>query len=1072
MIFLLRAAVLSLFALATSTMAAGSPVITAITVTPARTSIVQGSTIQFKATATMSDGTFSDVTAISEWKTSHPEFATITTTGLAAGVGAGASNMAAKIGAVTGATILTVTNGASSNPTVVSIAVKPANASLAPNASLQYSATATLSDGNTSDVTGSATWTSSATGIATISAGGLAKALAPGTSSISAAIGSIKSSTALTVAGTGTGTATIKTITVTPARTSIPQGSPLQFTATALMSDGTTKDVTSSSQWTTSHPEVATVNAAGLARGVGLGASNMAAKNGAVTGATILTITAGTSSPPTVKSIAVSPSNASLAANATLQYTAIATLSDGTTSNVTASATWASSATGIATISAGGLASALTAGTAGISAAIGSIKSATTLTVTGTGTGTAVIKTITVTPARTSITQGSSLQFTATATLSDGKTKDITSTSQWTTSHPEVVTINATGSARGVGLGASNMAAKNGNVTGATILTVTTATSPNPTVTSLSVTPVNASLALAETLQYAAIATLSDGTTSNVTSSVTWKSSSPAAATISAGGLLTGVASGVSTVSAVLGSVSGATGVTVQTAGPSAHTDVLTYKNNLSRTGLNSTETQLTTANVKSAGFGVKLHLPVDGLVFAQPLYVSQLSINGGLHNVVFIVTEHNSAYAYDSDSGVLLWRKPLNVAGETTSDDRTCDSISPEIGVTATPVIDRTAGTVGAIYIVAMSKDSGSVYHQRVHALDLATGAEIFGGPREVQATYPTAGGGTTTFDPGAYKDRAGLLLLNGEVYTSWTSHCDDNPYTGWIIAYDGATLNRTRVFNIAPNSNGVGPSIWMSGGAPAVDSSGFMYILAGQGAFETTLDANGFPNLQDYGNSFLKISTANHSMAVADYFAMWNEVSESNADLDLGGGGAMLLPDLVDASGAVKHLAIGAGKDQIIYVVDRDSLGRFNPTKNNIWQEVDGAMAAGVRSTPAYFNGHVYLSDRDHSLKSFTISAAKLPEAPTSQSAATFIYPGTSAVVSANGPSNGIVWAAEAASTGVLHAFDANNLAIELYNSKQAANGRDSYGGGSKWPPVTVADGKVFVVGKTEIAVFGLLH
>jgi hypothetical protein len=1071
MIVLLRATVLSLFALAMSTMAAGAATITAITVTPARTTISQGDTLQFKATATMSDGTFSNVTAISEWKTSRAEVATITTTGLATGAGAGASNMAAKIGAVTGATILTVTKAGSANPTVVSIAVKPANASLAPNATLQYTATATLSDGTTSDVTSSAAWTSSATGIATIAAGGLAKALAAGTSSISAAIDAIKSSTTLTVAGTGTGTATIKTITITPARTSIVQGSSLQFTATALMSDGTTKDVTSSSQWTTSHPEVATVNAAGLALGVGLGASNMAAKNGAVTGATILTITKGTSSPPTVKSIAVSPANASLAANATLQYTAIATLSDGTTSNVTASATWASSATGIATVSAGGLASALAVGTASISAAIGSIKSAATLTVTGSGTGTAVIKAIAVTPARTSITQGSSLQFTATATLSDGKTKDVTSTSLWTTSRPEVVTINAAGLARGVGQGASNMAAKNGAVTGATILTVTQGTSPNPTVTSLAVTPANASLAPTQTLQYAAIATLSDGTTNNVTSSVTWNSSSPAAATISAGGLLTGVAAGFSTVSAVLGSVSGATGVTVQT-GPSAHTDVLTYKNNLSRTGLNSTETQLTLANVNSGGFGLKLHLPIDGLVFAQPLYVSQLSINGSLHNVVFIVTEHNSAYAYDSDNGVLLWRKPLNVAGETTSDDRGCDQVSPEIGMTATPVIDRSAGTSGAIYMVAMSKDSGSVYHQRVHALDLATGAEILGSPREVQATYPTAGGGTTTFDAGAYKERAGLLLLNGEVYTSWTSHCDFDPYTGWIIAYDGATLNRTRVFNIAPNSLGVGPSIWMSGGAPAVDSSGFMYILAGQGAFETTLDANGFPNLQDYGNSFLKISTANHTMAVADYFAMWNEVSETIADLDLGGGGAMLLPDQVDVTGAVKHLAIGAGKDAIVYVVDRDSLGGFNPSKNNIWQELDGAMADAVRSTPAYFDGHVYLSDRDHSLKSFTISAAKLPEAPTSQTAATFIYPGTSAVVSANGSSNGIVWAAEAAKTGVLHAYNANNLATELYNSKQAANGRDSYGAGNKYPPVTVADGKVFVVSKTEIAVFGLLH
>jgi fibronectin type 3 domain-containing protein len=500
----------------------------------------------------------------------------------------------------------------------------------------------------------------------------------------------------------------------------------------------------------------------------------------------------------------------------------------------------------------------------------------------------------------------------------------------------------------------------------------------------------------------------------------------------------------------------------------STHTDVLTYKNDSSRTGANLNESILTTANVKSASFGLLRVLPADGAVYAQPLYLSQLTVGGSPHNVVFIVTEHDSAYAYDSDSGAQLWHVPLTLSGETSSDDRSCDQITPEIGATATPVIDRSAG---AIYVVAMSKDKSGVYHQRLHALDVTTGSELFGGPREIQASYPTAGGGTTTFDPGAYKERAGLLLLNGEVYTSWTSHCDDNPYTGWMIAYDQKTLAQTRVFNIAPNSDGLGPSIWMSGAAPSADSAGNIYVLAGNGVFETSLDANGFPNAQDYGNSFLKISTANNTLAVADYFTMWNEVSESAADLDLGGTGALLLPDLTDSAGAVQHLAVGAGKDGNIYVVNRDSLGKFNPTRNAIWQELDLAVPNGMRSTAAYFDSHVYLSDRDAPLKAFTITAAKLSLTPTAQTTVSFGYPGTVPVVSANGTQNGIVWGAEVKNPGVLHAFDANNLANELYNSNQAASGRDQYGAGNKYVPPTVADGKVFMAGKTGVGVFGLL-
>jgi hypothetical protein len=503
-------------------------------------------------------------------------------------------------------------------------------------------------------------------------------------------------------------------------------------------------------------------------------------------------------------------------------------------------------------------------------------------------------------------------------------------------------------------------------------------------------------------------------------------------------------------------------------------TDVLTYKNDLSRTGQNLSESTLTPANVTSAGFGLLRNLTVDGKVDAQPLYVSQLNVSGSLHNVVFVATEHDSVFAFDADTGSILWQVSLLATGETLSDPHApCDQVAPEIGITSTPVIDRSAGAHGTLYVVAMSKDASSNYHQRLHALDLATGVELLNGPVEITATYPTAGGGMSTFSPGQYEERAALLLLNGAIYTSWTSHCDSTPYFGWIIAYSASTLSRTAVLNVAPNSGGSGPAIWMSGGGPAADSSGNIYLLTANGAFETALDANGFPINQDFGNSFLKISTAGGSLSVADYFTMFNEVAESAADEDLGSGGGMLLPDLTDSNGTVRHLVIGAGKDGNIYVVNRDAMGKFNSTDNSqIWQQVSGALVSTVFSTPAYFSGTVYYGDVGDTLKAFTISSAKLGTTPQSQSATQFGFPGTAPAVSANGTSNGIVWAHENSNPAVLHAFDAGNLQHELYNSNQAAANRDHFGVGNKFITPTVADGKVFVGTTASVAVFGLLH
>jgi hypothetical protein len=498
--------------------------------------------------------------------------------------------------------------------------------------------------------------------------------------------------------------------------------------------------------------------------------------------------------------------------------------------------------------------------------------------------------------------------------------------------------------------------------------------------------------------------------------------------------------------------------------------DVTTYKNDLNRSGQNLAESTLTLTNVASSTFGLLRMLPVDGRVDAQPLYLSALSAAGGSFNTVFVATEHDSVYAFDSDSGATLWHVSLLGTGETPSDARGCNQVTPEIGITSTPVIDRTAGAHGTLYIVAMSIDSSSNYHQRLHALDVATGAELLNGPVDISASFPATGTATSTFDPKSYEERAALLLSGGTIYTSWTSHCDIAPYGGWIISFAQSTLARNGVLNIAPNSSG-GPAIWMAGGGPAVDASGNIYLLSANGAFETTMDANGFPSNQDFGNSFLKISNAGAGLHVLDYFTMFNEVAESNADMDLGSGGEMLLPDLMDSTNTVRHLMVGAGKDGNIYVVDRDSMGKFNASSNNNYQTLNGALPGGIWSTPAYFNGTVYFGDVSGTLKAFAISSAKLGTAPQSQSATQFIYPGTAPSVSANGTANGIVWAHENAATGVLHAYDATNLAHELYNSNQAPANRDQFGAGNKYITPAIADGKVFVGTTNAVAVFGLI-
>lgn len=525
--------------------------------------------------------------------------------------------------------------------------------------------------------------------------------------------------------------------------------------------------------------------------------------------------------------------------------------------------------------------------------------------------------------------------------------------------------------------------------------------------------------------------------------------------------------------SATSGNLSHTVPITVTVTAAAAGIDITTYHDDVGRTGLNSNETVLTLANVTAATFGLLRTLPVDGLVDGQPLYLSALNVGGQTHNVVFAVSEHDSVYAFDADSGTQIWKTSILGANETTSGNHGCSQITPEIGITSTPVIDRTAGPHGTIFVVGMSQDAQGAYHQRLHALDVTNGTEISGGPTEINASFPGTGagsaGGQVTFAPGQYAERAGLLLLNGVIYMGWTSHCDFQPYTGWLMGYSETSLAQTSVLNLTPN--GSEGSIWMAGAGLAADASGNIYFLDANGTFDATLNASGFPVNSDFGNAFMKVSTSGGTLAVADYFEPFNTISESNADVDLGSGGVLLLPDLKDAAGTTWHLAVGAGKDQKIYVVNRDAMGKFNAQDNSaIYQEIDGAIT-GVWSMPAYFNNTVYYGSVNDFLKAFPITNAKLAPTWAFHSPNSFQYPGTTPAVSANGTTNGIVWAVENSSPAVLHAYDATNL-NELYNSNQATAGRDHFGNGNKFITPLIVNGKVFVGTPAGVAVFGLLN
>ena len=525
-------------------------------------------------------------------------------------------------------------------------------------------------------------------------------------------------------------------------------------------------------------------------------------------------------------------------------------------------------------------------------------------------------------------------------------------------------------------------------------------------------------------------------------------------------------------------------------AAPVLATDVLTFHNNPARTGLNDHETTLAPANVNQDNFGLLFNLSVDGKVDAQPLYISSLPIHGvGRKNVVVVATEHDSVYAFDADSGVPYWHVSLLGNQEAPSDNRGCDQVTPEIGITATPVIIRESGNPGTIYLVAMSKANGkktTVYHQRLHALSLGDGSEVAGSPVEVEASFPgkgpgNNGSGHVIFNPADYKERAALLLHNNIVYTAWASHCDIAPYTGWIIGYHVNSLGRVIVLNVDPNGHptskflpdGSGNSFSGSGAGLSADNNGYLYGLTGSGPFGEP-SPNGFPKNDDYGDTFVKLSPLH--LNVVDYFTPYNQAEEVVDDTGLESGGTLILPNMVAASGEIVHLAVGAGRDGNIYVVNRDRMGKINlktSDNSNVYQEIQNALGGSIFGSPAYFNGYLFYGAVNASLRQFTFHDGLLSTSATSATVNIFSYRGTTPSVSSFGSDSGIVWAYENASSGdaVLHAYNALDLTQELYNTTQAPNKRDAFGPANKSIVPTICNGKVFAATINSVGVFGLL-
>ena len=516
---------------------------------------------------------------------------------------------------------------------------------------------------------------------------------------------------------------------------------------------------------------------------------------------------------------------------------------------------------------------------------------------------------------------------------------------------------------------------------------------------------------------------------------------------------------------------------------PTMAANVTTWRYDITRQGQNTGETKLTPATVNTTQFGKLYSYEVDGYVYAQPLYVGGLTVGGVVHNVLYVATQHDSVFALDADHNQQLWKASLldtahgAAAGATSvpSGDLGTNDIVPEVGITGTPVIDAAAGT---LYVVSKTKESGS-YVSRLHALDLLTGNEKTGSPVVIKGSVAGKGtgnvNGTIAFQPEWELNRTGLLLFNGHVYVVFAAHGDNGPYHGWVFSYDSTTLQQTAIFNTSPNGRGNG--VWHSGAAIAADTiNGVPRIFFTTGNFFDTGAGNPSPtppytNTQNYSNAVIRADVANGALQISDVWTPFDQVTLSSSDADQNSGGIVLLPD---QAGTYPHELIQVGKNGRIEVLDRDNLGGYNTTYNNVAQELSGQIK-GLWSTPAYWNNNVYFWGSGDTLKQFALANGRLSTTPKVTGTITSNFPGVSPVISSNGANNGILWAVrtDAYNSGgpaILYAFDATHVATQLYSSAQNAT-RDSAGKAVKFQVPVVNAGKVYVGTQGEVDVYGEL-
>ncbi len=510
---------------------------------------------------------------------------------------------------------------------------------------------------------------------------------------------------------------------------------------------------------------------------------------------------------------------------------------------------------------------------------------------------------------------------------------------------------------------------------------------------------------------------------------------------------------------------------------PPVHAQVLTSQYDNSRTGCNLNETLLAPQNVNPNQFGKLFSRRVDGAIYAQPLYIPRLEMPGkGRHNVVFVATEHDSVYAFDADGSPQepLWKVSFLDAdkGVTTvpARDVDCPFIRPEVGITSTPAIDLQSGT---LYVLARTKEKTGMfsdrYVQRLHALAVTTGVERFGGPAEVRASIKARGAGSSNgqveFDPLRENPRSSLLLANGHVYLTWASSCDIGPYHGWVMAYDAHTLTQIGAFNTSPDADDSG--IWAGDTGPAADHNGSVFFATGNGKFDVSSGG------RDYGDSVLKLSLAGRQLLVQDYFTPFNQRELDQNDKDLGSGGPLLLPD---QPGPHPHLLVVSGKGGTIYLLDRDRMGKYQSgSDSQIVQCLHGGPDENF-GAPAYWSGHVFFIFTSDVPKDFALVRGQLSLEPI-RGSRRFLDPGATPTVSANGSKNAIIWALTSrhwnepdGPAAVLYAFDASNLAHELYSSEMNFS-RDRAGVGLRFNIPTVVNGRVYVGAKGELDVYGLI-